>query len=90
MNDLQRFDLDVGIEQIDLDSTLALTALTDCWRARARLRARWLMRNALDALPDFHLDQFIRCDYAKLEHATMAQPRYAYATTISIRKDLAS
>lgn len=54
-----RFDLDVGIEFLDLDSTIALLTLSDLWRARAWLRSLWLMRAALDALPGVPLSQVI-------------------------------
>lgn len=47
---IERYDLEVGIEGLDLESTLALVALTDLWAARARLRQRWLLRRALHAL----------------------------------------
>lgn len=43
---IERYDLDLGIETLDLDSTMALLALQDLWSARARLRARWLARRA--------------------------------------------
>jgi hypothetical protein len=54
---IERFDLDADAGTLDWDSCAALLDLADLWRARARLRGRWLMRVALDALPDFHLDQ---------------------------------
>jgi len=40
-----RYDLALGIEGLNLDSTLALVAMTDSWAARARLRQRWIDRN---------------------------------------------
>lgn len=59
---IERFDLDIEDDFIGLDwgSMQSLIELADLWRARARLRSRWLMRAALDALPDFHIDQL--CD----------------------------
>lgn len=43
---IERFDLELGIETLDLESTMALLALQDLWSARARLRARWMLRRA--------------------------------------------
>lgn len=58
MNDLERFDLATeDFMGLDWESMQALLDQTDCWRARARLRARWLLRSKLDALPDFSFDQ---------------------------------
>jgi len=58
MNDLERFDLATDdFMKLDWVSMHGLLDLADLWRARARVRARWLVRNALDALPDFPLDQ---------------------------------
>lgn len=39
-----RYDLDNGIETLDLESVMELTKLADHWNARARLRARWASR----------------------------------------------
>lgn len=68
---IERFDLDVGVELLDRESILGVLELPDLWRARARLRSRWLMRAALDALPDFHLDQIQDTFAKRLEECTM-------------------
>jgi hypothetical protein len=47
---IERYDLDLGIEDLDLESTIALVALTDLWTARRRLRERWMARRALQAV----------------------------------------
>lgn len=59
MNDLDRFDLATDdCTSLDWESMQALLDQADLWRARARLRARWLLRTKLDALPDASLDRF--------------------------------
>lgn len=61
MNDLERFDLGTDdFMKLDWESMQALLDQADLWRARARLRARWLLRTALDALPDFSFDQLAK------------------------------
>lgn len=55
---MERFDLNTDdFNGLDWESMQALLDLADSWRARARLRSRWLLRIALDALPDFHINQ---------------------------------
>ncbi len=54
-----RFDLTNGIEHLDLDSTISLMNLTDCWSARARLRQRWIDRHEpFELAPYEELDQW--------------------------------
>lgn len=40
----ERYDLDLGIEHLDLESTLGLIHLAATWQARARMRQRWIDR----------------------------------------------
>lgn len=42
---IERYDLECGIEGLDVESVLALLEQTDCWRRRASLRARWILRS---------------------------------------------
>lgn len=58
---LERFDLAMDdFAALDWESLAPLLDLADLWRARARLRARWMVRISLDALPDFALDQLAK------------------------------
>lgn len=41
-----RYDLDLPYTQTDMESLMALASLVDLWVARARLRQRWMDRNA--------------------------------------------
>lgn len=41
---IERFDLELGIEGLDLESTMALIELQGLWSARRRLRERWTLR----------------------------------------------
>ena len=52
-----RYDLTNGIEHLDIDSTIQLINLTDCWAARARLRQRWIDRH----------EPFLLAPYAELD-----------------------
>lgn len=44
---IERYDLELGIEGLDIDSTLALLETTDLQSARRRLRERWMVRKEL-------------------------------------------
>lgn len=59
MNDLERFDLDSDIGDLDLDSAQRLLDLTDLWSQRRRLRQRWTLRKQLSEPRPFLLTRRI-------------------------------
>lgn len=47
MNDLERYDLDSDIGNLDEESQRLLLDLTQLWQARRHLRRRWTLRAKL-------------------------------------------
>lgn len=47
MNDLERYDLDSDIGNLDEESQRLLLDLTQLWQARRSLRRRWALRAEL-------------------------------------------
>lgn len=47
MNDIERYDLDADVGDLDLDSQMGLLNLTGLWQARRHLRRRWALRAIL-------------------------------------------